>query len=180
MKKTLFILLMIVGTASLTFAQKGNQFTFSKIETADDFPMKGKTITVEGQLIASESGNMITDYEIHYFVQQRPNKGDVMLTKVMMQAPMMGKSKKKELIKLSTFYISKELGKKLTFETTDKTGFYNISAPGFGIPYESISTDEAEKKRGGFEEDSYGFGSVGLGKFKSVTDFENFKKMLQQ
>jgi hypothetical protein len=182
MKSQIFMLAIAILMAQSLFAQKGNKFTFPKEEVADDFPMKGKTVTVVGELVALEEGNMIVDYVIYYYAAKREKEGDVVLTKVMLTEPILGNNKKKKnLQSISYFYFSEKTCKEMTISpVADKEGFYQIDAPGNGIPFEEISVDEATKKSYGMDEDSQGFGFIQLGKFKSAADFEKFKKILQQ
>lgn len=182
MKKLLIlgVLAYLLLNALPAFAQKGNKFTFHNKEADENFPKKGQSFVVEGDLIAFEAGNMIVDYEIYYYAKQRAKEGDVLLTLVTLTAPMLGKDKKKFVSSVKYFYLSPKVCEGMTMlAVAGKDGFYELNAKGKGIPTEEISRDKAETTRFGFEEDSYGFGSVRVGKFKTTADFEKFKKMLQ-
>jgi hypothetical protein len=188
MKKLSFLFALAFFCALPAFAQKGTKFTFSKTETADDFPLKGKSITVEGQLVATDIGSSVVEYEIRYYVQKRAN--DVMLTKVQLQSPVFEKSKTKTPVTISYFYFTKEVTPHITFAPDSKEGYYMIEATMInangestgisGIQAEVISVSKAEKERWGYDESMAGFRQIQVGKFKSATDFEKFKKMLLQ
>lgn len=175
MNKIGFFFTLAFFCALPALAQKGTKFTFSNTETADDFPLRGKSITVEGQLVAVETGNSVVNYEIRYYAQKKGN--DLIITKVQLQEPMLGKSKTKTPTTVTYFYISPNT--EISTEVAED-GFYNLNSTGQGIPYEQISVSYAAKDRRGFEEGSYGFRQVRIGKFKSKADFEKFKKMLPQ
>lgn len=186
MKKIGFFFTLALLCALPALAQKGAKFTFSKTETADDFPLRGKSITVEGQLVATDIGNMIVDYEIRYYVQKRAN--DVVLTKVQLQAPVLGNSKTKTPVSISYFYFTKDVTPHVTIEPDSKDGYYMIDVAVIntngestgitGIQTEIITVSKAEKERWGYDESKAGFRQIQVGKFKSKADFEKFKVML--
>jgi hypothetical protein len=186
MIKLLFFFVLTIALGQTIFAQKNNKFTFHKEEAVEDFSMKGKTISVEGKLVAVEKGNMIVDYEIYYYIRQSPKIGEVILTKIMLTAPMFKKDGKKLFVtSLNEYYVSKEICKDITITAVDaKNGFYLIEAKNSdGIPFEETIVNEPNKILWGFGEDSNGLnrsgiGNIQIGKFKSDADFQYFKKVL--
>lgn len=182
MKKIGFFFTLALFCALPALAQKGTKFTFSKTETADDFPLRGKSIIVEGKLIATVKGRTIVDYEIRFYIQKRVNES--VLTIVRLQSPVFEKSKKKTPVNITYLYFTKKLMPYLRFEPDTKEGFYQIIASpidadgndtGKGIPAAILSVGKAKKEP--FNNAS-GFRQVEIGKFKSKADFEKFKAML--
>jgi len=186
MKKLLVLLAFATTLGHTVIAQKNNKFTFHKEQAVKDFAMRGKTITVEGKLVAVEKGNMIVNYEIYYYIRQSPKIGEVIFTKLTLTAPILTKDSKKLFVtSLSEFYVSKEICKDIDITAVDdKDGFYLINAKNAnGIPFEQTSVNETNKVLWGFGESSdgvsrSGIGMIEIGKFKSTADFDFFKKVL--